>query len=127
LTTLVVGARLQQNFVVGDSSFLSDNNFFPVSWLWTNPWRLLGGIPFSATLLGILLAHEMGHFIYSVRHRVYATLPFFLPFPSPWQPGSACWLLRSTCCPADSSTAVTSSSHGTPPRTAPSRAALSLS
>jgi membrane-associated protease RseP (regulator of RpoE activity) len=42
------------------------------------------GIPFSATLLGILMAHEMGHFIFSVRNGVYATLPFFIPFPSPF-------------------------------------------
>src|SRR5437763_5341017 len=81
LTTLIVGARLQQNFVAGDSSFLADNGFFPVQWLWRNPQLLLSGIPFSATLLGILLAHEMGHFFYSVKHGVYATLPYFLPGP----------------------------------------------
>ena len=83
LTTLIVGARLQQNFAAGDSLFLADNSFFPVQWLWQDPQRLLSGIPFSATLLGILLAHEMGHFVYSVKHGVYATLPFFLPVPSP--------------------------------------------
>ena len=83
LTTLIVGARLQQNFAAGASSFLVDDSFFPVQWLWQDPQRLLSGIPFSATLLGILLAHEMGHFVYSVKHGVYATLPFFLPVPSP--------------------------------------------
>jgi membrane-associated protease RseP (regulator of RpoE activity) len=41
------------------------------------------GIPFSASLLGILLAHELGHFLYSVRNHVYATLPYFLPAPTP--------------------------------------------
>lgn len=84
LTTTIVGAKLQQDFrTIGDTYFLGDNNFFPIQWLWTDPRRLLSGIPFSATLLGILFAHEMGHFFYSVKHRVYATLPYFLPFPSP--------------------------------------------
>jgi membrane-associated protease RseP (regulator of RpoE activity) len=81
LTTLIVGARLQQNFLAGDNSFLADNGFFPVQWLWRDPHLLLSGIPFSVTLLGILLAHEMGHFFYSVKHGVYATLPYFLPGP----------------------------------------------
>jgi membrane-associated protease RseP (regulator of RpoE activity) len=30
----------------------------------------------------ILLAHEMGHYLYARHYRVYATLPFFVPFPS---------------------------------------------
>ena len=42
---------------------------------------LLTGAPFSATLVCILLAHEMGHVIAARAHRVAATLPFFLPFP----------------------------------------------
>jgi membrane-associated protease RseP (regulator of RpoE activity) len=83
LTTLIVGARLQENFRAGDSLFLGDNYFFPLTMLWRDPRRLIDGIPFSLTLLGILMAHEMGHFVYSVKHKVYATLPFFLPFPSP--------------------------------------------
>src|SRR3954468_2090341 len=84
LTTLIVGAKLQHDFqMLGDTYFLNDNDFFPFQWLWRDPQQLLSGIPFAATLLGILFAHEMGHFIYSVRHGVYATLPYFLPFPSP--------------------------------------------
>jgi membrane-associated protease RseP (regulator of RpoE activity) len=40
------------------------------------------GIPFSACLLGILTAHEFGHYIYCVRRGVYATLPYFIPAPT---------------------------------------------
>jgi len=29
-----------------------------------------------------LLAHELGHYLYCVKYRVDATLPFFIPFPS---------------------------------------------
>ena len=36
---------------------------------------------FTATLLGILLAHEFGHYIAARVHRVPASLPFFIPMP----------------------------------------------
>lgn len=39
------------------------------------------GFVFSGCLMGILLAHEMGHFLQALRHKVPATLPFFIPFP----------------------------------------------
>ncbi|MGD8718845.1 MAG: site-2 protease family protein [Candidatus Zixiibacteriota bacterium] len=44
-------------------------------------WLL--GVPFSASIIGILLCHEMAHFFASMRHRVRATLPYFLPVPHP--------------------------------------------
>jgi hypothetical protein len=42
---------------------------------------LLLGLPFSMTLLAILLAHEFGHYISAAFHRVDASLPYFLPSP----------------------------------------------
>jgi hypothetical protein len=81
-TTLVVGARLQYNFDLGLQQFHSDADLFPLHWVLEQPSRLVLGIPFSVTLLGILLAHEMGHFVYAQRNHVYATLPFFLPAPT---------------------------------------------
>ncbi len=45
------------------------------------PWLLYRGIPFSFTLLLILGAHEMGHYLVSRRHRLAVTLPFFIPAP----------------------------------------------
>jgi membrane-associated protease RseP (regulator of RpoE activity) len=39
------------------------------------------GLPFSLTLMGILLAHEMGHYVLARLHGVPVTLPFFLPGP----------------------------------------------
>ena len=39
------------------------------------------GLAFSAALLAILLAHEMGHFVLARRHGVDATWPFFIPAP----------------------------------------------
>lgn len=43
---------------------------------------LHGGIPFAVSLLGILLAHEFGHYLMTRRHRTAATLPYFIPFPT---------------------------------------------
>ena len=40
------------------------------------------GIPFSASLLGILLCHEFGHYIAARCHRTRASLPYFLPAPT---------------------------------------------
>lgn len=36
---------------------------------------------FTASLLGILLAHEFGHYIAARLHKVDASLPFFIPLP----------------------------------------------
>ncbi len=47
-----------------------------------DPYGLVDGIPFSASLLIILLTHEMGHFIASRYHGVRATLPYFIPAPT---------------------------------------------
>ncbi len=45
-------------------------------------WNLLQGLPFSAALLSILLAHEMGHYLTSRAHKVQASLPYFIPMPT---------------------------------------------
>jgi membrane-associated protease RseP (regulator of RpoE activity) len=46
-----------------------------------DPAALLNGIPFAATLLGILVTHEFGHYLLSRLHRVPASLPLFIPGP----------------------------------------------
>ncbi len=81
-TTLVVGARLQYNFHANLPAFSLDDSLFPLHWIRTDPSRLLLGVPFSATLMTILLCHELGHFLYCLRYRVFATLPFFIPAPT---------------------------------------------
>jgi membrane-associated protease RseP (regulator of RpoE activity) len=42
---------------------------------------LVYGAPFSLTIMSILLAHEMGHYLTARYYRVKATLPHFIPFP----------------------------------------------
>jgi len=39
------------------------------------------GLPFSVAFIGILLAHELGHYLAARRHRIAVSLPYFLPFP----------------------------------------------
>jgi membrane-associated protease RseP (regulator of RpoE activity) len=46
-----------------------------------NPAALWKGVPFAATLLGILVTHEFGHYLLSRVHRVPASLPLFIPGP----------------------------------------------
>jgi len=45
-------------------------------------WReLMFGASFAVPFLGVLLAHEMGHYAAARAHRVRASLPYFIPFP----------------------------------------------
>lgn len=46
-----------------------------------DPAALLKGIPFAGTLLGILVTHEFGHYLFSRIHRVPASFPLFIPGP----------------------------------------------
>ncbi len=55
-------------------SLLTDSSYFTY------------GISFSASLLFILLCHEMGHYIACRIHKVDATLPFFIPTPPMFGP-----------------------------------------
>lgn len=70
-TTTVAGA-------LHYASFISEFSQRPV----TFDLRLVvQGFWYSGTLLGILGAHEMGHYLLCRRYNVDATLPYFLPMP----------------------------------------------
>jgi membrane-associated protease RseP (regulator of RpoE activity) len=45
------------------------------------PPAWLDGLPYALSLLSILLAHEMGHYLACRRYGIAASLPFFLPGP----------------------------------------------
>lgn len=82
LTTTVVGARLAANFEQNLPAFQFDEDFNFLFTLWQQPLLLAGGLPFSLTLLSILLAHEFGHYFTCLYHRIDASLPYFLPAPT---------------------------------------------
>lgn len=49
---------------------------------WEQPEKIYLGLPFSLTLLLILMTHELSHYFMSRRHNVSASLPYFIPAPS---------------------------------------------
>jgi len=59
-----------------------DGDFIRMALLcFSNPLVLLSGLPFSITLLTILLAHEMGHFLACRYYGIRCTPPYFIPVP----------------------------------------------
>ena len=81
LTTTAMGARMALNFA-GNLPAMSDDDLDSLFRLWRDPALLWQGVPFSAALLGTLLAHEFGHYLACVFYRVNASLPYFLPAPT---------------------------------------------
>ncbi len=80
LTTTVTGAAMQADFA-RNRPFDLENSFPLYLEMWQHPGILLHGLPFSLTLLSILLAHELGHYLAALYHRVDASLPYFMPSP----------------------------------------------
>jgi Zn-dependent protease len=80
LTATVVGTAMQLDF---DHNLPFDilRSFDIWGVAWRHPSILLRGLPFSLTLLIILLAHEFGHYLAAVFHHVDTSLPYFLPSP----------------------------------------------
>jgi len=79
VSTLAVGSQFARDYAAGVAPFTND----------FAPWRsfssvrvLLLGLPFSFTLMTILLAHELGHFFACRYYRIAASYPYFIPFPS---------------------------------------------
>jgi membrane-associated protease RseP (regulator of RpoE activity) len=68
--------------VLGVEHYLSFVSDFGTRQVVISRWVLLPALGYSAAVLGILGAHEMGHYLACRRYQVDATLPFFLPFPS---------------------------------------------
>ncbi len=54
-----------------------------IGWLVSDQLDWGRGLVYMAALMGILLAHEMGHFLMTLRHRIPASWPFFIPMPAP--------------------------------------------
>lgn len=82
LTTTMVGVVLTQSFERNRPLTL-DQYVNAVAEIAAHPLLLLQGLSFSVTLMLILLAHELGHYFACVHYGIDASLPYFLPAPTP--------------------------------------------
>jgi membrane-associated protease RseP (regulator of RpoE activity) len=81
-TTTLVGVVLTRSFQTNRPLELDEYlNVFTT--LQAKPSLLFDGLAFSLTLMTILLAHELGHYFACRYYGIDASLPYFLPFPSP--------------------------------------------
>jgi membrane-associated protease RseP (regulator of RpoE activity) len=80
-STTLVGAGMARSFQANRPIDLNQSVgvFFQIP---SNPAVLLEGLPFSLTLIAILLAHELGHYLTCLRYGINASLPYFLPAPT---------------------------------------------
>ena len=63
---------------------------------------LVGGIPYAASILGILVAHEAGHFFAARRVGIPSGFPYLIPLPFPLSPfGTLGAVMRINAPPRD--------------------------
>ncbi len=62
--------------MTGDTQFVLSSEAF------TNPAVIGLSLVYMAVLIGILLGHEMGHYLTCRHYRIEATLPYFIPAPT---------------------------------------------
>jgi len=78
-TTLLAGTLLMVNFRhtfgAGPAAELDA--------IWRNPAIMLSGLPFCISIMTILFAHEMGHYLTCKHYGIAASLPYFIPMPIP--------------------------------------------
>ncbi|MFN8442092.1 MAG: site-2 protease family protein [Caldilineaceae bacterium] len=80
LSTLIVGVTYRDDFT---ANLRSIGDLFL-------PQVFIHGWPFAVSLMGILLAHEFGHYFAARYHKLAVSLPFFIPLPIPggFSPGT---------------------------------------
>jgi membrane-associated protease RseP (regulator of RpoE activity) len=81
ISTLAVGAQYASSYASGQTPDF-DELFSTYGSLFAHPALLLAGVPFAFTLIGILLAHELGHFFACRYYGISASYPYFLPAPT---------------------------------------------
>jgi Zn-dependent protease len=83
ISTLSVGYEFARSYAQDEQPFTTSDNLLrtfvhPL----VHPHLLLLGIPFSFTLMTILLAHELGHYFACRIYGIDASYPYFLPAPT---------------------------------------------
>jgi len=82
LTTLIVGVHIALNYERKFPAFDWDVSGAFFASLLHNPATLKLGLPFSLTLLSILSAHELGHYLACRHYGIRASYPYFIPAPT---------------------------------------------
>jgi len=75
-------ATCYSTYLLGKETFASYRLAVPTALGWVHcddPVR--GGLLYCVSVMGILLAHELGHYLQSLRYRIAASLPLFIPMP----------------------------------------------
>jgi membrane-associated protease RseP (regulator of RpoE activity) len=80
LSTLAVGAQMALAYAANRAADIGDFN--PYALIFRHPALLWAGLPFALTLMGILLAHELGHYFACRYYGIAASYPYFIPAPT---------------------------------------------
>jgi Zn-dependent protease len=83
ISTLAVGSEFARSYAQDEEPFSGDQNpFVTMVYPLEHPRLLLLGVPFSFTLLAILLAHELGHYFACKIYGIDVSYPYFIPAPT---------------------------------------------
>jgi membrane-associated protease RseP (regulator of RpoE activity) len=77
---LLLLATLATTLFVGATTWY----YVPLADLTANPLLALQAWPFVASVLGVLLTHELGHYVMGRYHDVDVSLPYLIPFVFPF-------------------------------------------
>ncbi|WP_224448555.1 site-2 protease family protein [Haloprofundus salilacus] len=77
---LLLAATVASTLLVGAYAWY----YIPISRIQENPFVALEAWPFTAAVLGVLCAHELGHYVMGRYHGVDVSLPYLIPFIFPF-------------------------------------------
>jgi membrane-associated protease RseP (regulator of RpoE activity) len=81
VTCLAAGRQFAISFMNGRAASF-DEFVVSLKLLYKDPTALGPGLPFALALMGILLAHELGHYFACRYHGIRSSYPYFIPAPS---------------------------------------------
>lgn len=81
ITCLLAGTHFAIAYAHNQAASL-DTFFQTFVLAYRHPAALLAGLPFAITLMGILLAHELGHYFACRYHHIRSSYPMFIPAPT---------------------------------------------